>query len=103
MTPWRRRRTRAPWRAGWNRRRRKARARRPGSKSKEHRASCRDRIRNGPRRFGTVVASPHHRALRGEVSMNVPPEIVFHDMDRSQWVEDYILERLGHMEKLADN
>jgi ribosome-associated translation inhibitor RaiA len=35
--------------------------------------------------------------------MNVPPEIVFHDMDRSQWVEDYILERLGHMEKLADN
>ena len=35
--------------------------------------------------------------------MNVPPEIIFHDMDRSQWVEEYIQERLAHLDKLADN
>ena len=35
--------------------------------------------------------------------MNVPPEIIFHDMDRSQWVEDYIQERLQHLDRIADN
>ena len=34
--------------------------------------------------------------------MNVPPQIIFHDMDRSQWIEDYIHERLQHLEKISD-
>jgi ribosome-associated translation inhibitor RaiA len=34
--------------------------------------------------------------------MLVPPEIKFHDVDRSQWVEDYIVERLGHLERMGD-
>jgi ribosome-associated translation inhibitor RaiA len=34
--------------------------------------------------------------------MQIPPEIIFHDVDRSQWVEDYILERLQRLEKFAN-
>ena len=34
--------------------------------------------------------------------MNVPPQVIFHDMDRSQWVEDYVLERVGHLDKITD-
>jgi ribosome-associated translation inhibitor RaiA len=29
------------------------------------------------------------------------PEIIFHDVDRSQWVEEYIVERLGRLERFA--
>jgi ribosome-associated translation inhibitor RaiA len=35
-------------------------------------------------------------------AMLVPPEIKFHDVDRSQWVEDYIVERLGHLERMGN-
>jgi ribosome-associated translation inhibitor RaiA len=34
--------------------------------------------------------------------MRVQPEIKFHDVDRSQWVEDYIFERLQHLERMGD-
>lgn len=34
--------------------------------------------------------------------MQVTPEIKFHDVDRSQWVEDYIAERVGRLERFAD-
>jgi ribosome-associated translation inhibitor RaiA len=34
--------------------------------------------------------------------MQVTPEIKFHDVDRSQWVEDYIVERLRHLERFAE-
>ena len=33
--------------------------------------------------------------------MEIAPEIIFHDVDRSQWVEDYIVERLGRLERYA--
>ena len=34
--------------------------------------------------------------------MQTPPEIKFHDVDRSQWVETYILERVQHLERFAE-
>jgi ribosome-associated translation inhibitor RaiA len=34
--------------------------------------------------------------------MHVPPEIKFHDVDRSDWVEGYIGERLQHLERFAE-
>jgi ribosome-associated translation inhibitor RaiA len=34
--------------------------------------------------------------------MNTRPEIVFHGMDRSQWVEDYIGERLQRLDRFAN-
>jgi ribosomal subunit interface protein len=34
--------------------------------------------------------------------MQVSPEIKFHDIDRSAWVEDYITERIRHLERFAD-
>jgi ribosome-associated translation inhibitor RaiA len=34
--------------------------------------------------------------------MQVAPEIKFHAVDRSQWVEDYIVERLRHLERFGD-
>ncbi len=33
--------------------------------------------------------------------MSTPPEIIFHDVRRSQWVENYILERLQRLDKFA--
>src|SRR3954462_15154810 len=33
--------------------------------------------------------------------MNIPPEITFHDVDRSEWVESYIVERLQRLDKFA--
>ena len=34
--------------------------------------------------------------------MQVAPEIKFHDIDRSEWVENYILERVRRLERYAD-
>ena len=34
--------------------------------------------------------------------MQVAPQIIFHDIDRSQWVENYIAERLGRLDRFAD-
>jgi cold shock CspA family protein len=34
--------------------------------------------------------------------MKVSPKIIFHDMDRSEWVEDYIRERLQKLDRIAD-
>jgi ribosome-associated translation inhibitor RaiA len=34
--------------------------------------------------------------------MQVTPEIKFHDVHRSQWVADYVVERLRHLERFAD-
>jgi cold shock CspA family protein/ribosome-associated translation inhibitor RaiA len=34
--------------------------------------------------------------------MQTPPEVIFHDVDRSAWVENYIGERLQRLEKFAD-
>lgn len=34
--------------------------------------------------------------------MQVVPEIKFHDVDRTEWVEKYILERLEHLEKMGN-
>jgi ribosome-associated translation inhibitor RaiA len=34
--------------------------------------------------------------------MQVTPEIKFHDVDRTEWVEQYILQRLDHLEKLGN-
>jgi ribosomal subunit interface protein len=33
--------------------------------------------------------------------MNIPPEITFHEVDRSEWVENYIAERLQRLDKFA--
>ena len=33
--------------------------------------------------------------------MNTPPEITFHDVDRSAWVEDYIGQRLQRLDRIA--
>jgi ribosomal subunit interface protein len=33
--------------------------------------------------------------------MRVAPEIIFHDLDRSAWVENYVAERLKHLERFA--
>lgn len=34
--------------------------------------------------------------------MQTPPEIIFHDVDRSPWVENYILERMQRLKKLPN-
>jgi cold shock CspA family protein/ribosome-associated translation inhibitor RaiA len=34
--------------------------------------------------------------------MQTPPEIKFHDVDRSEWVENYIRERVQHLERFAE-
>ena len=34
--------------------------------------------------------------------MQIPPEIKFHECDRSVWVEDYIRERLQKLDRIAD-
>jgi ribosomal subunit interface protein len=34
--------------------------------------------------------------------MQVAPEIKFKDVDRSPWVEGYVVERLRHLERFAD-
>ena len=34
--------------------------------------------------------------------MQTAPEIIFHDVDRSAWVENYIQERLERLDKFAD-
>ena len=33
--------------------------------------------------------------------MQVAPEVIFKDVDRSAWVEQYIGERLGHLERFG--
>jgi ribosomal subunit interface protein len=33
--------------------------------------------------------------------MQVAPEVIFKDIDRSPWVESYVAERLGHLEKFS--
>jgi len=33
--------------------------------------------------------------------MQTAPEIIFHDIDRSRWVEHYIVRRLGRLERYA--
>ena len=33
--------------------------------------------------------------------MQITPEIVYHDVDRSQWVENYILERMQRLDKFG--
>ena len=35
--------------------------------------------------------------------MQVTPEIIFHDVERSQWIEDYVVERLGHLERFSQD
>lgn len=34
--------------------------------------------------------------------MQIAPEIIFHDVDRSAWVENYVLERLHKLERYAE-
>jgi cold shock CspA family protein/ribosome-associated translation inhibitor RaiA len=34
--------------------------------------------------------------------MQTAPELIFHDVDRSAWVESYILERVQRLERFAD-
>lgn len=34
--------------------------------------------------------------------MQVIPEVIFHDVDRSEWIENYIVERLGRLERFAE-
>ncbi|HEU5178972.1 MAG TPA: HPF/RaiA family ribosome-associated protein, partial [Burkholderiales bacterium] len=34
--------------------------------------------------------------------MQTTPELIFHDVDRSAWVETYILERVQRLERFAD-
>ncbi|HEX4928744.1 MAG TPA: HPF/RaiA family ribosome-associated protein [Burkholderiales bacterium] len=33
--------------------------------------------------------------------METPPQIIFHDVDRSDWIEAYVGERLRHLERFA--
>ena len=33
--------------------------------------------------------------------MEIDPEIIFHDVDRADWIEAYVLERLRHLERFA--
>jgi ribosomal subunit interface protein len=35
--------------------------------------------------------------------MQVAPEVIFKDVDRSPWVEDYVVERLAHLEKFSQD
>ena len=34
--------------------------------------------------------------------MQIPPEVIFHDVERSPWVENYILERVQRLERFAE-
>lgn len=34
--------------------------------------------------------------------MQVAPQVIFKDVDRSQWVEQYVAERVQHLEKFSD-
>src|SRR5919197_5843475 len=34
--------------------------------------------------------------------MQVMPQVIFHDVDRSDWVENYIVERLRRLERFAE-
>jgi ribosomal subunit interface protein len=34
--------------------------------------------------------------------MQVAPQVIFKDLDRSPWVEDYVAERMRHLEKFSD-
>jgi ribosome-associated translation inhibitor RaiA len=34
--------------------------------------------------------------------MQIAPEIIFHDVDRSEWVETYIVERVRRLERFAE-
>ena len=34
--------------------------------------------------------------------MQTPPEVIFHDVDRSPWVETYIGERVQRLDRFAD-
>jgi ribosome-associated translation inhibitor RaiA len=34
--------------------------------------------------------------------MQIAPQIIFHDVDRSEWVENYIVERLRRLERYAE-
>ncbi len=33
--------------------------------------------------------------------MQITPEIIFHDVDRSEWIENYVVERLRRLERFA--
>jgi ribosome-associated translation inhibitor RaiA len=33
--------------------------------------------------------------------MEITPEVIFHDVERSEWVETYVAERLAHLERFA--
>lgn len=33
--------------------------------------------------------------------MQITPEIIFHDINRSDWIEAYVAERLGHLERFG--
>ncbi len=33
--------------------------------------------------------------------MEIAPEIIFHDVDRADWIEAYVLDRLQHLERFA--
>src|SRR2546423_14689660 len=35
--------------------------------------------------------------------MQVAPEVIFKDVDRSAWVEGYVAERLAHLEKFSQD
>jgi cold shock CspA family protein len=35
--------------------------------------------------------------------MRVAPQVIFHDVDRSRWVEEYIAERMAHLERFAQD
>lgn len=35
--------------------------------------------------------------------MHVAPQVIFHDVDRSLWVEEYIAERMAHLERFAQD
>jgi cold shock CspA family protein/ribosome-associated translation inhibitor RaiA len=34
--------------------------------------------------------------------MHVAPQIIFHDIERSEWVESYVVERLARLERFAE-
>ena len=48
----------------------------------------------------SVPAARQAYALRFP-DMNIAPEIIFHDVDRSEWVENYIVERMRKLDRFA--
>lgn len=52
-----------------------------------------------PSNSGGVLVS---RPANDQAAMQIPPEIKFHECDRSAWVEDYIRERLTKLDRIAD-